>query len=225
MNNVWLNLPRHEPFVLPNDYPEIRNHNNSVSTPNHVIHMDLLPEPYVGNPDAEIVLLGLNPGFAEDDALLYEDSYTRGTWETNLFHQSLEYPFYLLDPSVPDISGSKWWRGKLREPIELAGERRVAQSFLCIEYFPYHSQSYKSIGKVLPSQEYSFWLLRQAIDREAVIVARSRSMWEKAVPELVDYPKVSSPRSQGFYISRGNCPEAWPFIEEILTPRAQAIVS
>jgi hypothetical protein len=49
------------------------------------------------------------------------------------------------------------------------GEECVADSILCVEYFPYHSQSFNHSRLRLPSQEYSFQLVREAIRRRVII--------------------------------------------------------
>lgn len=111
MNNPWRQLPRRwDPFVLPSERAVIKAF-NAGAHPNHKIRTEVLPEPYLGHPDAEIFLLNLNPGYSKDDVPFYQDPYAREVWERNLFHQPLDYPFHLLDPSVPQaIGGSQWWR-------------------------------------------------------------------------------------------------------------------
>ena len=66
----------------------------------------------------------------------------------------------------------------------------------------------------LPSQEYSFHLVRQAINRNAIIVLmRSKKLWFSAVPELEDYHSVFSVRNvQNPTISPGNLPESYSSI-------------
>jgi hypothetical protein len=66
MDNPWRNLSREQPFVLEGDKSRILLFNNKVKD-EHKIHLELLPEPYLGNPESEIVLLNLNPGFSIDD--------------------------------------------------------------------------------------------------------------------------------------------------------------
>ena len=62
MQNLWLDLPETKDFVLPCDKESIRNINDQAES-KHQIHLELLPEPYLGNPQANIVLLNGNPGF------------------------------------------------------------------------------------------------------------------------------------------------------------------
>ena len=47
---------------------------STVRRPNHYLHVgDILPEAFVGAPDAPVVLLGNNPGFREVGLLLKQD--------------------------------------------------------------------------------------------------------------------------------------------------------
>ena len=118
MHNPWLLLPETAPFVLSSDKKSIRNFNNQAKQ-EHQIHLELLPEPYLGNPQAKIVLLNLNPGFSESDILFHRDNaYFAKTSRANLHHECQEYPFYLLDPKNLAAPGSGWWRRKLQWLID-----------------------------------------------------------------------------------------------------------
>ncbi len=37
----------------------------------HRLHLELLPEPFLGRPDAPVILLNLNPGFNDEDILAH----------------------------------------------------------------------------------------------------------------------------------------------------------
>lgn len=67
----------------------------------------------------------------------------------------------------------------------------LANSLLSIEYFPYHSVSFAHSHVRLPSQQFSFDLVRKAIARDSeIIVARGFDSWVGAVPELAAYSRV-----------------------------------
>ena len=63
MQNPWGDLPQTAPFVLACDKQAIDDFNRT-ATSEHTIYLDLLPEPYAGNPEARIMLLNLNPGYS-----------------------------------------------------------------------------------------------------------------------------------------------------------------
>jgi hypothetical protein len=68
---------------------------------------------------------------------------------------------------------------------QLHPQRRLDQRVCSIEFFPYRSQSFAHGSVRLPSQAYSFALVRRAIARAAVlVVTRCEGLWYAAVPEL-----------------------------------------
>jgi hypothetical protein len=91
-------------------------------------------------------------------------------------------------------------------------EEVVARGVLCVEYFPYHSVRFAHSSVRVPSQEYGFWLVREALQRRAVvIVMRARRLWEQAIPVLRDYGKLFGLNSpQNVSITPRNCPEGFP---------------
>jgi hypothetical protein len=205
------------PYVFEADKPAIAEFSNHVRE-EHRIHTDVRPQPFLGSRDAPIVLLNLNPGFDESDYLDFKDPYTLEVWRKNLLHEPLAYPFYSLDPKLSHTGGARWWKEKLKEPIQIAGLQTVANSFLCIEYFPYPSRKFKAMRSLVESQQYSFALANQAIDRNAVIVVmRANRLWERAVLRLSGYPQLFTLQSPiAAAISRKNCVEGFPKIEAIL---------
>lgn len=98
MRNPWIDLPETAPFVLACDKQGILDFNHTAK-PEHTIHLELLPEPYTGNPEAKIILLNLNPGFYErNEKFLLGDEHFFKASRANLTHTRQDYPFYLLDP-------------------------------------------------------------------------------------------------------------------------------
>jgi hypothetical protein len=77
-----------------------------------------------------------------------------------------------------------------------------------LEFFPYHSRSFGGPRIGVPSQEYTFHLLREALRRRShIVVLRSYDRWLGAVPELGKHAarlvhRVSNPRSPS--LSPGN---------------------
>lgn len=217
MENPWKYLPDEFPFLLPSDYHSVMAFNKEVKSV-HKIRYELLPEPYLGNPDAPIYLLNLNPGFSELDIPFYEKEYVQTTWKKNILHCHMDYPFYLLDPEIQEESGPMWWTKKLKEPIQFAGRKKVANTFFCVEYFPYHSKNYRANKFVLESQRYGFHLVKQAIAKGAIfILMRAEKLWVEAIPELRNYQflyRLNS--SQNVSISQANCPTGFELIKEHL---------
>jgi len=218
MDNPWRQLPEQPPYVLPADAHAVASFNRRARD-DYRLRTDVLPEPYLGDPTAPIVLLNLNPGFdEEDDHLFIADPCGRELLLGNLRHEPAAYPFYHLDPRIAGFGGAVWWTKRLGALIRLVGAEVVANRVLCVELFPYPSRKYGGMGGMLESQRYSFQLVEQAIERRALIVAmRSRKLWCAQVPRLAAYDRLHTCRNwQQPYISPGNLPAAFPAIERIL---------
>jgi len=155
------------------------------------------PVPYVGNPKtAKVVLLALNPGhnagaFADE---CHNDPKLRNTAEKNLRHEPLQYPFYVFDPRFCGSGGHIYWQQKLRHIIYKIGMAQTAKTVCCIQFFPYHSKSANKRAMnskkrgYLPSQQYNFELVRNAIaDNKRIFIMRGETNWYEAVPELRKY--------------------------------------
>lgn len=191
----------------------------------------LLPEPYIGNPDAPVYLLNLNPSV--DDLMDLEDpkeieplkerlrahilcNYV--LYDTTAGFDSEEFqkfPFYHLDPNYKCFQGFWWWYRKLRrlmEEMRRPGKSKyesfkiVANSVFNVEFLPYHSKCYFDVGSILPSQEFNFDLVRSALGQQKIIVImKGESHWTKEIPQLSrsnNVYKLGS--SQNSVISEGN---------------------
>jgi hypothetical protein len=163
--NPWKNLASDAPFVVPADKVQVERFNGLNPDDAYRLRTHLPPLPFMGRPNAPVVLLGLNPGYA----------------------------FFFLDPHYNGDAGQQWWHKRLshlRKASKHAGafsDEHLAKELLCIQYFPYRSKSYKSMQR-LDSQQYGFDLVQAAMDRKALIILlRSRTLWIKAVPNLENY--------------------------------------
>jgi hypothetical protein len=216
MENPWRNLPSEPPYVLPDDREAI-DWFNQTAKPEHFIHLEHLPEPFLGRPDAPAVLLGLNPGYKPEDDRWHSDPPFVARSRANLTHERADYPFYLLDPSLQS-PGHHWWSRKFRSPIAASSLEAVASSVLCIELFPYHSKRFAHSEVRVPSQSYSWHLVERAMDRGAIIVLlRSERLWMRVLPALSSYARLHRVRNvQNPSISPRNLPTAFDeLVQEI----------
>ncbi|MGB7345340.1 MAG: hypothetical protein WBD20_14085 [Pirellulaceae bacterium] len=196
MKNPWLQLPTDSPFVLSEDRRVIEQFNLLVADNRQLRIQDhLLPEPYFGNPDASLVVLGLNPGYTpqEDDVWHANVEFVKAIRQSHA-HEEQDYPHYYLNPRFKDAPGSRWWRRKCRWLIDDCGIDKVANGMICVELFAYHSTKYKPFPKSLSdsrfvrSANYSAHLVREAISQGKRIVAmRAFKGWCALVPELLGY--------------------------------------
>jgi hypothetical protein len=113
-----------------------------------------------------------------------------------------------------EVSISRW-RRKLRALIGDVRLRAVASAVFVVEVHGYHSRKYSPSFRV-PSQEYSRYLVREAITRGAhFVVMRGWREWLRLVPDLRDAENVSFVRSvQNPAISRANCPDSYDALVE-----------
>lgn len=202
--NPWLTLPTRPPFVLPMDEPWIETFNESAS-PSFKVHTNLIPEPFFGPFGAPIVVLLLNPGVDEADANVHTQEFLRDLLIQNVRRTEPQSPHVHISEDAKH-PGALWWRRATSQVTEQFGVTRVAKSLLAVEFFPYHSKSFAHGPLRLPSQDFSFALVRAAISRGAlVVVARGLEHWVGAIPNLAQYAGVvRASNLRRFSLSRGN---------------------
>jgi len=211
--NPWRDLPHEAPYVLPIDQEAISAFNRRAS-PLHVIHPEIVPEPYLGDPSAPVVLLNLNPGYVDEDLDVHIEPPFKAAARANLLHDGGEWPLYLLNPAFPS-PGRNWWLRKLSALIAAVGNAKtVASRVFVAELHGYHSRRFHGRLRV-PSQRYTFDLVRASIARGAILVMmRGRRVWMETLPELASANPVVLRNPQNPTISPGNCPEAFGGIVE-----------
>lgn len=217
--NPWRKLPKGKPFVLPGDKAAIRRFNKHPKRQKqHRVRLNLLPEPFVGSKDAPVLLLSNNPGYGKQAKKRKTPAF-RKLMRMNLRHTLKKFPFVYLHPDIESL-GLKWWRNKLRPLIKECSEEAVAGSVLNVAYFPYASERFKHGKLALDSQQYSFQLVREAMERNAVIVClRERKRWFKAVAGLETYARrYEVSNTQNPTISRNNFkdPKAFDAIVSVI---------
>ena len=205
--NPWEALPESPPHVLPEDasYVEQFNQRGALS---EQLHLELMAEPFLGDPLAPVVLLNGNPGFAETDPVSHRDARFMAAARRNLLHSPAEWPLFLLDPALTS-AGHDWWRRRTRSLAEaVGGYQQVARSVFVMETHGYHASRYRRIN--LPSQQYTRELVRAAINRKAIlIVMRARREWWRLVPELSMANAFSLRSPQNVSVSPKNCPDGF----------------
>lgn len=86
----------------------------------------------------------------------------------------------------------------------------VANNLVTCELAPYHSVKWKVPGVMPPTQEFTYQIIRDGIDRGAVILlARSARIWTEHIPELANYHRVYRPKSINASISPNNYPDCF----------------
>ena len=189
MKNPWPDLPRDDPadLTLPEDRPFLKAFASSNTNPDYVIHRDLYPEPFFGQFDAPIVMLLQNPrvvvgsnewSFHQDLAFVNE--------MTKSYFGNQDH-FYLGRPANCASPGAEWWQRQTCRQL-LPRAPNLHKKLLSIEFVPYHSKGFDFGCLRLPSQQFTFHLVKDSIKRDALILcARSSREWFGAVPELLDH--------------------------------------
>jgi hypothetical protein len=200
--NPWLSISRssERKYLEQDEAPLLDFNKRNIGKPTE-LRFELLPEPFVGTPNAPVWLLNLNPGF--DEVELYQDEQFIIRQERNLKFDSPN--FWYLDTSSALSPGGRYWQKKLSSVVKDCPEDTLSRNIFCLEFFPYHSKKFKPT-KILPSQEFSAKLLRRAMALgKQIILLRSLSHWVKLVPELQEYPLHRLNSSQNISFTRKNC--------------------
>jgi hypothetical protein len=179
--NPWTKLASRPPYVLPEDEAVIKRYPSNRAT----LRLDVLPVPYIGDPvRAEVVLLALNPGFVEQDALDMEDADFAAQKRAALTFTA-RTPFKALDPTSPASGDYLYWHRALRPLIERLGQEVVAEHLACVEFFPYASIRFKRLPVPVPSQFFGFRLVRDAVDAgKLIVILRGEDLWTLVAPSL-----------------------------------------
>jgi hypothetical protein len=184
--NPWTDLPLAPPFVLAGDKTKVETFNAKAGPTRSLRVNDLLPEPFIGNPKAPVLLLSNNPGFGTGWTGRATPEF-QDRIRANLAHQPSAYPFYYL---ATDVQGPnrQWWEKRVKWLIERFSREVVAKSILNVVYFPYPSLGYAHDRLVLESQQYGFQLVREAMQRDAFIVfMRKPDRWLAVIKGLSQY--------------------------------------
>lgn len=192
MPNPWLELPDEPPFVLSADRPYVEAFNEAARRrPEHRIDTTLLPEPWLGCHDAPVLLLTANPGIDPGDAAVHRRHDFAQAVRANLTARGGR-PNHLLDPRWTDAPGARWWRERPFKRLRTDGidDSTLSKRVLAVEFHGYHSRNWMALPITLSSQWYSFALVAQALQRDAVVViSRPAAAWLVAVPELRRHPE------------------------------------
>jgi hypothetical protein len=181
MGNPWCNLPNQAPYVLPEDsnYICAFNEFNGDNRPDTEINLNLIPEPRLGSINAPVFLLQLNPS--------YELNEQHGHLEQNYIDNAFNSLRNEDHGHIGVLFDNSWWQRCLRELIKDIGNEKLANNICSIEFFPYRSRKFAHGQIRLPSQQYTFSMVRAALERNAlIIISRNLPLWLAAIPELRD---------------------------------------
>jgi hypothetical protein len=196
-------------MLHPDDAESVEFHNNS-SKADYQFLLHLAPEPWIGTLQGNLLVLYSNPGATQDNlnkVLQLKHNEVMEKSISNLNQEIISFPHFHFDPELKDTEGGKWFRSKYRWLIEETSDRAVSENLITCELAPYHSVKWKIPRRKLPTQEFTYEIIRSAMSRDAVILlARTPKIWLKNLPELEKYPKMFRPNSINASISPKNYP-------------------
>lgn len=200
IENPWKGIKESDLYTK-DDRNNIEVFNSKLGRHPKYIDLDLLPEPYMGNPKAKIILLFANPGYGSNETKEYDEiPRFKETIIKNLTHSNEDYPYYYLNPNFTRKSlkgetiftdGGKWILDKtkkLRKDSELTLEEFSTKIFT-LQLHPYHSAEFKPLNKPYKGYEYTMQLFSKIIDRAIkgdalIICARAYKEWNKEYQKL-----------------------------------------
>ena len=220
LNNPWDGFEYSDEMVHPLDIPSVTQHNQS-SKPEHQFLLHLAPEPWIGNLKGNLLVLYANPGATKDNLkrVIQEDhSKVMEKSIMNLNQKNTEYPHFHFDPELSGTEGSKWFESKYKWVLDATSRQAVSRNLVTCELAPYHSVKWKVPKIMPPTQEFTYQIIRDGIERDAVILlARSARVWTQNVPELLKYNRVYQPNSINASISPNNYPNSFEKIIEAVS--------
>lgn len=202
--NPWAEISGRSPYVLDDDKPYVDAFNEVCTDEKKRINLKHPPEPRLGPTDAPVLLLQSNPSYGIDES--------DGPRDQDEMLESLRTLADEHRPHKGALAANGWWASRLRELRSEVGEGPLSRSLLSVEFFPYRSKNFGHGEIRLPSQWYTFSLVREAVKRDAIIiVARNFTLWVAAVPELysrLDGTVFRTNSAQSTYYSRNNLGDA-----------------
>lgn len=220
LDNPWDGFEHSNEMVHPLDASAVLHHNQS-SKPEYQFLLHLAPEPWIGNLKGNLLVLYANPGATQDNlkrVIQTNHSQVMEKSIKNLNQANIEFPHFHFDPQLTGTEGAKWYESKYKWVLDATSRKAVATNLITCELAPYHSVKWKVPRVMLPTQEFTYQVIRDGIAHNAVILlARSAKIWTQHIPELSIYPRVYSPKSINASVSPNNYPDCFDKILEAVS--------
>jgi hypothetical protein len=157
---------------------------------NYLLQDHVSPQPYFGNKDGKLLILLANPAYLPGSDISEETPEIRKLFDLSRKHILNETPFVYLRSELRGTQGYDWWAKKLRHLIDLVGLDTVTNQVFSVEWHAYKSINYRRNAEPFASQEYTKWLVHQAMSNDAyIVVGRSEKEWLSSIDGLAGYPK------------------------------------
>lgn len=210
MENPWATFEPEEnaPKFHDLDKAHAEAFNKGEARPEYRLAEHLEPDPYLGNPLANIFVLLANPGMSdrEDRPDSRMPPMKADQNRRHLRHEDLDsFLSRIHSPDNPEME-NEWLKARVRKVVDETSPAQVSHGIFFVNFHAYHSKSWHAIPYTFETQRYSFHLVSEAIGRNALIIM-SRNMlgWFTAIPELYDYKnRVAFKSSRSVHISEKN---------------------
>lgn len=182
--NPWLDLvPGRAPYFAPIDLAVLERHLATSGYPG--FDGSVPPEPFMGDPQAPILLLDEGPPRPGSMRIDPTDPELAERWTANLRHAPLAYPLYPVDPVIGQRFGSGSLARSLAYWLAVYGAERVSRSFFQVHLCPYPSLRLPDLAEPLPSRAYSLELARTKVRSGCLtLLLAGADQWEALIPEL-----------------------------------------
>ena len=168
----------------------LKNEQKSVNELSYMLHTELPPQPFQGNPDAPIWILALNPGYSEKtdkypvpDVWYYKNHEERRKAMLNQlkFKKSGKHWHYVLDNEDGNYS-KEWFKKHFFKDMGI-DENNVDKNIFILQALGYASESFNGdlnkITEAFPhmrfAQKLARWGLRHG---KKIVIARSNEYWQ-----------------------------------------------
>jgi len=166
----------------------------------HKLREDLEPLPYLGNQNAPILVLLANPGAGGSgpERNVEFSGKKLELHKKNLLHDQQDTNDYAQKFNSPDdnLLESPYFKQCTRELVNLTSVEAVATRIFFVNYHAYQSKSWFPIPFTFPTQDYTFFLVDQAVKRNALIIMKRNMLgWFTAVPSLSRHRNIGEFKS------------------------------
>lgn len=209
IGNPWDGFEYSNEMVHPLDVSAVLEHNQT-SKPEYQFLLHLAPEPWIGNLGGNLFVLYANPGATKDNLnKVIQENHVKVMEKSikNLNQSNSGFPHFHFDPELRETEGAKWFESKYKWVLDATSRQALATNLVTCELAPYHSVKWKVPRIMPPTQDFTYQIIRDAMERNAVILlARSAKIWTEHIPELSRYHRVYRPKSINASISPNNYP-------------------
>lgn len=207
VKNLWKDMTGPNYYTV-NDGKKIKDYNEGLKKDEKkdnelYIDMKLMPEPYIGNPKANIILLFTNPGLKGTESKEYKEFKDfKKALVNNLTHSNTDYPYYYFNPAfkkeengkVKHIAGAEWMLKRTIELRKRLGENSLkilSNGIFTFQLHPFHSKKYDKKFPDLEVSKYTEYLFKKAVEKAAkdhalIICIRSYGQWDKLYKKVFD---------------------------------------